>query len=123
MMSHLEPDNLSDLDGYVLKTLHERTHLRKEWTRAARFVLAPSWQATKIRHYKDWPVSKIVEALYNRNIPAPSGASHKELFKFAMRHLDIPDVATGSPVTPSSPSKKCAAKKNCSCSSANSNFK
>ena len=52
---------------------------------------------------KDWPVPKLLEA--------PSGASHGVLFKFAMRHLNIPDAAAVPPATPPASSKKYTAKK------------
>lgn len=111
MMSHLEPDDSSDSDGPVPETSQEEDASEGTPEESRQVRRSSRLAKKKGPSLKDWPVPKLLEALYRRNIPAPSGASHGELFQFAMRHLDVPDAAAVPPVTPSAASKKCTAKK------------
>ena len=119
MMSHFELDNLSDLDGFVLEMLLEEDASEERLEESCQACHSSRLVIKKGPSLKDWLVSEILEALYSRNIPAPSGASHEEIFNFVKCHFDVPGATAVPPVTPAPSSKKGSAKKkHCPCSSA-----
>ncbi|XP_035264572.1 uncharacterized protein LOC118222813 [Anguilla anguilla] len=68
------------------------------------------------RSASNWPVEKILEALFRRGLHPPLGASHKELFSFLIEKvpdLDTATAAEGPAATPSAPRRATAKRKNC----------
>ncbi|CAM4547231.1 unnamed protein product [Leuciscus chuanchicus] len=57
----------------------------------------------------DWPLPKLLETLYRHNIPAPTGATHKELFALLCEKIDVP--AADFPPPPSFSGRKQAQKR------------
>ncbi|ROL23489.1 hypothetical protein DPX16_18757 [Anabarilius grahami] len=59
----------------------------------------------------DWPIPKLLEILYRHDIPAPIGATHKELFTLLCEKIDI-SAADFPPPPPFSGSKQVQKRKN-----------
>ncbi|XP_073667512.1 uncharacterized protein [Paramisgurnus dabryanus] len=59
----------------------------------------------------DWPLPKLLETLYRHDIPAPTGASHKELFALLCEKIDVP-AADIPPPPPFSGKKQTQKRKN-----------
>lgn len=59
----------------------------------------------------DWPLPKLLETLYRHDIPAPTGATHKELFALLCEKIDVP-AADFPPPPPFSGRKQAQKRKN-----------
>lgn len=58
MMSHLEPDDSSDLDGYVLKTMHEEDASEERVDESCKVRHSSRLVSKKHPSSQDWLVSK-----------------------------------------------------------------
>ncbi|KAK2849705.1 hypothetical protein Q7C36_008488 [Tachysurus vachellii] len=60
----------------------------------------------------EWPIEKILATLYGRNIQAPLGINHNQLFHFFLEN--IPELTPTQSTPPSGPKKATAKRKHCS---------
>ena len=52
----------------------------------------------KVANIKEWPVYRILDALYDKGVTTPLGCSHEELFVFFLDHgVTAPSVPLGAP--------------------------
>ncbi|KAL1276886.1 hypothetical protein QQF64_023559 [Cirrhinus molitorella] len=109
----------NDEDPWQIETIEESQHhpsqaeeasqddsnvsVRRSSRLASKSVTSPS--------ICNWPLPKILETLFRNHIPAPTGASHEELFTLLCENIDV-QTADSAPPPPFSSKKQVQKRKN-----------